>query len=96
MFLCVLCETLCALCVEKNAVKRKKRCISKRDYSVARVSKKALPLRHNNKIMDTLLLSAEKNNTKRRGQKIKKPGFIIDIRYSREEVPDTALQRYIQ
>jgi hypothetical protein len=25
---------------------------------------------------------------------IKKPGFIIDIRYSREEVPGTARQRY--
>jgi hypothetical protein len=27
-------------------------------------------------------------------EKIKKPGFIIDIRYSREEVPGTAVQRY--
>jgi hypothetical protein len=25
---------------------------------------------------------------------IKKPGFIIDMRYSREEVPGTAAQRY--
>jgi hypothetical protein len=26
----------------------------------------------------------------------KKPGFIIDIRYSREEVPGTAAQKYIK
>jgi hypothetical protein len=27
-------------------------------------------------------------------ERIKKPGFIIDIQYSREEVPGTALQSY--
>jgi hypothetical protein len=28
------------------------------------------------------------------GKEIKKTGFIIDIRYSREEVPGTAPQKY--
>jgi hypothetical protein len=33
-------------------------------------------------------------NAAKKVESIKKPGFIIDIRYSREEVPGTVRQRY--